>query len=181
MKQYELLYIVGAQFTDTEVGEIQGKVKALVEKVGGTLLEDHNLGKIRLAYTIKKVNHGSYILAYLEAEGAMVAELDRQLRLSDDVLRHMIIDRPEGSKASDFELTSYVAPLSEEARAERGPKKKPGARPERAPKPAATPAPTPAVAPPAPSASSAEEKKMSMEELDQKLDKILEGDLAENV
>jgi small subunit ribosomal protein S6 len=184
MQQYELLYIVPAQFTDEEVGGIQKQVSTLVTKVGGKLLEDHSLGKIRLAYPIKKVNHGTYILAYVEAEGSMVAELDRQLRLTDEVLRHTIVDRVPGSKSTDYELTSYVAPLSEEAMEARSAKKP--ARSGSAPRPprrerTSKPDAITAVAPPAPSVSSTEEKTMSMEELDQKLDKILEGDIAENI
>lgn len=177
MNTYELLYIVPTQYTDDEVGEIEKKVSGLVEKVGGKVASNTNLGKIRLAYPIKKVRHGTYILSYFEAEGEQVAELDRQLRLADEVLRHTIVDRPEGADSSSFELSSYVAPLSEEAKAQRKPK----ARTERKVATPATPAAPEAIAPPAPSATSAEESKMTMEELDQKLDKILEGDIAENI
>lgn len=178
MQQYELLYIVPTQFTDDEIPEIEKKVGALVEKVGGKVVSSTNLGKIRMAYTIKKIRHGSYILAYFDAEGEAIAELDRQLRLTDEVLRHTILDRPENADPTKFELTSYVAPLTEEAKKAAPSKKKPRVERPKAAAPATAPA---EIAPPAPSATSSEESKMSMEELDQKLDKILEGDIAENI
>jgi hypothetical protein len=58
MQQYELLSIVPTQFTDEEVGEISKQISALVEKVGGNVVSTTNLGKIRMAYPIKKIRHG---------------------------------------------------------------------------------------------------------------------------
>lgn len=172
MQKYEVLYIVPTQYTDDEIPEIEKTVAGLVEKVGGKVVSSTNLGKIRMAYPIKKMRHGSYILAFVDAEASAIAELDRQLRLADEVLRHTIVDRPADADPTKYELTSYVAPLSEEGK-KVAPKKK--ARTER---PQAEPA---QIAPPTPSATSTEESKMSMEELDQKLDKILDGDIAENI
>ncbi|PJA45592.1 30S ribosomal protein S6 [Candidatus Uhrbacteria bacterium CG_4_9_14_3_um_filter_50_9] len=172
MQQYELLSIVPTQFTDEEVGDIGKKISALVEKVGGKVVSTTNLGKIRMAYTIKKVRHGSYVLTYFDADGEVIAELDRQLRLTDEVLRHTILDRPADADPTTFELTSYVAPLTEEAK--KTPHKKPRAEQTSKAAPAE-------IAPPTPSSTSTDELKMSMEELDQKLDQILEGDIAENI
>lgn len=168
MKEYELLYIVPSQYTDEEIGGIQSTIATLVEGFEGKVLRNENLGKIKLAYPIKKVNHGTYILVHFNVEGAKMAELDRKLRLTDEVLRHMITERKADALEKKFEISAYVAPLSEEGRTERKSDK-------RAPKAAAAEAKPATIAPPTP--ADAEESKMSMEELDQKLDKILDGEI----
>ncbi|MBI4591953.1 30S ribosomal protein S6 [Candidatus Uhrbacteria bacterium] len=170
MKGYELLYIVGTQFTDQEIADIQGKINTLLEEAGAKVLKSENLGKIKLAYPIKKIRHGSYILTYFDAESSVISDLNRRLALREEILRHTLLERPTGALERTFELSSYVAPLSDEAKPERE-MKRPPAKTFKKTEPM-LPSPPPA---------SAEEPAMSMEELDQKLDKILEGDIAENI
>ncbi len=172
MKGYELLYIVGSQFTDQEIGEITGKINALLEEAGAKVLKGENIGKIKLAYPVKKIRHGSYILTYFDAEPSTVSDLNRRLALREEVLRHTLLERPSGALERTFALTSYVAPLSEEAKVERETRRP---LPRMAPKKVferSIPLPKPVLA---------GESSMSMEELDKKLDKILEGDVAENI
>lgn len=176
MSEYELLYIVPSQFTDDEVGGVQKNIRGFIEKYGGKVLSEKNLGKIRLAYPIKKVSHGTYVLAYFNAEPTGIKDLDRELTLHDEVLRHTIVTRPEGALERTFELSSYVAPLSEEARAQ-----KHDVRPTRSTAPHSAPAmiePTEDLASLAPSATSTEESAMSMEDLDKKIDEILDVEVA---
>jgi small subunit ribosomal protein S6 len=173
MNKYELLYIVSSQYTDQEVTGIQKLVSELLVKNGGKVVSEKNLGKIKLAYPIQKQRHGSYILTYFDAESETVKETNRLLGLMDEVLRHTMLIRPEGSESRTFEISSYVAPLSDE-----------GKRVETIVRPRpSTPKPVKKeeLAPPAPSADSTEESKMSIAELDQKLDKILEGDISDNI
>jgi small subunit ribosomal protein S6 len=168
---YELLYIIPTRFTDAEVAEIQTKTNGLIEKAGGKIIKEENLGRIRLAYPIKQNHHGVYILSYLEGEGAMVSELDKQLRLSNEVLRHMIVELPKGLPERSFVLESYVAPLSEEDEENRRSSKRPIS--------VDTPkfvAPIVEVEPVV-----REEKPLSMEELDKKLDEILDADISDKV
>lgn len=175
MNQYELLYIVGTQYTDQEIEGIQSTVSKLLEDAGAKILRNENLGKIRLAYPIEKISHGSYILVFFDAEADALQDINRRLGLSDEVLRHTLLNRADGALERTFELSSYVAPLSEEAKAQK--KEEKPSKPKSAPKKA----PELEIAPPTPSADSSTEKKMSIEELDEKLDKILEGDIAENI
>lgn len=177
MNEYELLYIVPTQYTDDEVASVQKNVQAFIEKVGGKTVSEKSLGKIRLAYPIKKIGHGTYVLNYFDAEPANLASLDRDLRLSDEVLRHTILVRPPGALEKMFELTSYVAPLSEEARAQRR---------EIRPAKRATSQVAPSIEPtdhlaPLPSATSPVEANMSMEELDKKIDELLDVDVTEKL
>ena len=177
MNQYELLYIISNQFTDAEIEKIMQQVDAEVTAQGGTVVSSRTIGKIRLAFPIKKQHHGTYVLTYFDAETSVIGALNRKLILTDEVLRHSITTRRPGVENDVFELTSYVAPLSEEARREK--QKDRGeepARPRRVVEEVATPLPSPT-----PSGTSAEESKMSMEDLDKKLDALLDEDVSENV
>ncbi len=210
MNEYELFYLVPSQFTDDEVTGIQKIVADLLKANEATILRDENLGKVTLAYPIKKVTHGTYVIVHFDADPSVIKVLDRKLRLTDEVLRHMLLARAAGAVEKKINLSSYVAPLNEEGRRTMGEEEKEESpRAPRAPRsapaapavpaapvvPAAPAAPTeseePAVeapaeevikiAPPTPSATTTEETKMTMEELDQKLDKILDGDIADNI
>lgn len=171
MNKYELLYIVSTQYTDTEIAKIQEQVSAEITTVGGEVVSSHNLGKIRLAYPIKKQHHGSYVLTYFDADPSTVAALNRKLTLTDEVLRHTLMLRNTDTQKMAFELTSYVAPLSEEARREKHKE-----HVEETPRPAPR-RKVETLMPPPPSATSSEEKKMTIEELDKKLDEILDVDV----
>ena len=173
MNKYELLYIVGTQYTDPEVEGIQKQIVALLEKSGATISRNENLGKIRLAYIIKKVRHGSYILVHFDAEGTVLKELNRQLGLTEEVLRHTLLERAPGAEAKKFEITAYVAPLSEEAK-----------RPDAKPVTASSAAHREKVASIEESTATplvAADVEMSVEELDKKLDEILDAGMTEAV
>lgn len=155
---YELLYIVPTQYTDAEVETIKGTVSGLIAAQGGTVTKNESVGKLKLAYPIKKVRHGTYVLAHFNLEPENVSVLDQKLRLTNEVLRYQMLSLPPGAEARTFQMVSYVAPLSEEARAE---------EPSRAPVRAAAPASMP---------MKREEPSLSIEELDKKLDEILDAD-----
>jgi small subunit ribosomal protein S6 len=91
MRKYELMYIVR---TDVE----QDAVQAFVEKVNGVaaatgeISKTDVIGKRRLAYEIDKYRDGFYVLVHFTATQAGVKELDRVLRISDEVIRHLIVN-----------------------------------------------------------------------------------------
>ncbi|OGL95924.1 30S ribosomal protein S6 [Candidatus Uhrbacteria bacterium RIFOXYB12_FULL_58_10] len=169
MQKYELLYIVPTQFADTEIDGLREKTAAIIEQTGAKVTRNESLGKIKLAYPIKHQRHGTYVLIHFEGEPSVVATIDRALRLSDEVLRHMIVDLAPGSEKKVFEIQSYVAPLSEEAREMRRTTTSDAAAPRKAP---VAPSITEAAFP-----VKAGEASMSMEELDKKLDEILDEDV----
>ncbi len=107
MEKYELLYIIAAKFTDAEIEALMEKIKGLVTSAGGNVTEMHNLGRRKLAYPINHVRNGNYVLAYFSAEAAALAKLNEMLRLSADILRHIIVTKsPYLTKIPSFaELT----------------------------------------------------------------------------
>lgn len=167
MNIYELLYIIAGQYTDSEIDGVRDIVIKMIEKEGGSITRHENLGKIKLAYPIKGMRHGTYIIVHIEIEPGDLKNLDGKLRLSDDVLRHQVVIIPENARKRKYQINSYVAPLSEEARQQKREIKK-------SPAPKKVMAP---IAPPVPAKVEDTAPAMSMEELDKKLDKILEGDV----
>ena len=163
MQKYELLYIIPSQFADTEIDAVAGRVEALVEKAGAKIFRKGNLGKIKLAYPIKHTRHGTYMLIYFEADTTVLKEVDKLLRLADEVLRHQVIVMTKAAEDKKYEIHSYVPPLSEEGRPVKSERKK---------KPAIR------IAPPTPATV---EPPLSIEELDKKLDEILDKDITENI
>ncbi len=158
MKQYELLYIVPAKYTEAELGALTEKISGIVATGGAKVTETHQLGKRRLAYPIDKVRNGNYVMAYVEAEPEAMKKVDMNLRLSTDLIRHLIIDRdPRITK-----IPSLVETVEERTgeRPERTGERRGGDRRDRKPG-----APKQQAA--------AKESGMSEGELDKKLDKIL--------
>ncbi|HTM68817.1 MAG TPA: 30S ribosomal protein S6 [Candidatus Binatia bacterium] len=93
MEKYELLYIIAAKYTDAEIEGLMEKIKGLIASAGGNVTEMHNLGRRKLAYPISHVRNGNYVLVYFEAEPEALAKLNEMLRLSADVLRHLVTSR----------------------------------------------------------------------------------------
>lgn len=149
MERYELLYIIPAKYTEAEITQLMERVKGIVVSAGANVSEMHDLGKRKLAYPIQHVRHGNYVLTYFEAETAVVAKLNEILRLSAEILRHMIVAR-------DPYLTNIPSLVEIEQRAEG----------DEAPRPRP-------MAPPVQQAPVAVKDPLTMEELDKKLDEIL--------
>ncbi len=107
-RRYELLYIIPTTFTDEEAGEIESRVSGLAAKVGATVESTTRLGKYRLAYPIKNQRHGYYVMAMLAAEPSVVAKMDAQLRITPEVLRHLILSAEEAGSEAKYELVQFV-------------------------------------------------------------------------
>ena len=169
MKFYELLYILPSKYAENEVDAVVATVTAIAEKAGAAFVSTKVLGRLKLAYVIDGSRFGTYVLCYLNAEPSAIPVLDRAFGLADEVLRHTILSAKEGDEKKKVEISSYVAPLSEEGREERTPERRPITA---APTPV-RPAPTAALKPAEPA--------MSIEELDKKLDEILDADVTKGI
>ncbi len=102
---YELLYIIPTTMTDEEVGTVEGKVGGLIEKYGGKVESTTRLGKLRLAFLINNQRHGHYVLVRFAAAHPQVAKIEESLRITPEVLRHLIVRADETS--SKYEMVSF--------------------------------------------------------------------------
>ena len=89
-RKYESLYIVKADLQDADVQKIADKFKTIVEEKGGTVEKAGKWEKRKLAYEVKGHKEGNYVLMNFEADPKLPAELNRLMRISDDIIRHRI-------------------------------------------------------------------------------------------
>lgn len=88
---YELLFIIANKYTEDEAKEIITKVGTMIKENEGEISFEEYWGKKRLAYAIKHNHYGYYSLYEFDLEGANLAKLEKELRLSSEVLRHQIV------------------------------------------------------------------------------------------
>ncbi|MBS5935781.1 MAG: 30S ribosomal protein S6 [Veillonella sp.] len=90
MNKYEVMVIVKPAEEEVTNATIE-KVEALIARVGGTVEKVDRWGKRRLAYPVKKFTDGFFTLVNFEAAPAEIKEIDRVLKINDEILRHMIV------------------------------------------------------------------------------------------
>ena len=94
MNKYELALVVNAKIEDDERAAAVEKAKELIARFGGTVTEVEDAGKKRLAYEIQKMREGYYYFIQFDADAACPAEVEKRVRIMDNVLRYLIV-RPE--------------------------------------------------------------------------------------
>ncbi|MBW4094509.1 MAG: 30S ribosomal protein S6 [Acidobacteria bacterium] len=97
MRPYELMVIIDPEVDERTVEPTLQKFLSVITKDGGTVDKVDIWGRRRLAYEIKKKAEGIYAVVNFTAEPATTQELDRQLSLTETILRTKII-RPEDQK-----------------------------------------------------------------------------------
>ena len=90
-RQYELIYVIAPDVDDAGVAELHARVEGIVTAGGGQIDKTDNWGRRRLAYEIDRHREGTYVLELFTGSGAIVAELDRRLKVADNVLRFLIV------------------------------------------------------------------------------------------
>lgn len=91
MRKYELMYIIRPDVEQEAVQATVEKFQGVISNGGGEITKHDVMGKRRLAYEIKKFRDGVYVLVNFTAEPAVVAELDRQLKIADEIIRHLVV------------------------------------------------------------------------------------------
>jgi len=94
VNRYEIMFIIAAALENEKKDAVIETVKGIIAD-GGEVLETEVIGLKRLAYPIQKKSEGFYVLMQFNANAELPAELDRRLRISDDVIRHIIIKKDE--------------------------------------------------------------------------------------
>lgn len=92
MRDFEVMFILRPE-EDEVINPIIEKYEELITKNGGNVQSIDKWGKKRLAYTIDDFDTGYYVLITFSASNPCVREVDRIMKISDDVLRHMIISK----------------------------------------------------------------------------------------
>ena len=95
MKAYELLYFISPNLSEEESVAVNGKVSATIGAINGTIDSVDEWGKRKLAYEIDDLSEGIYYLVNFSADPDSITELNRVLRITDGVIRFMIVCRAE--------------------------------------------------------------------------------------
>jgi small subunit ribosomal protein S6 len=126
-RQYELVYILPADISEQQVAEIHQQIEGVVSRMSGQIEKSENWGRRRLAYEIAHQKEGVYVLEVINGSGELMKELDRRLRVMDQVIRHMVVRVDEEKKVVDRTRTKRQSE-SERRRVKRGlpPQRQPG-------------------------------------------------------
>ena len=100
MREYEVLYIVRADLDDDKVQDAVKRVNTLIERSGGTAERTNLWGKRKLAYEVKHQKEGAYVLQDFKLDPGRVPELEAGLKITEEVLRHLVVRKPEKAVAT---------------------------------------------------------------------------------
>ncbi|OFI05384.1 30S ribosomal protein S6 [Clostridium acetireducens DSM 10703] len=92
MKKYETIFIVKPSVDEETVNSVIDKFKGIIENDGGVIENVDFWGKRKLAYEIEKFNEGYYTLINFSSNPELPKELDRIFRITDSVIRHIIVN-----------------------------------------------------------------------------------------
>jgi small subunit ribosomal protein S6 len=100
---YETMYILRPDMGDEQVEQIVSKYETQIRDAGAFEIEIQNRGKRRLAYEIGKHRDGIYIQMNYQGPGAVIAPMERAMRLTEDVIRYMTIKQEIKEEKSESE------------------------------------------------------------------------------
>ena len=100
-RTYELMFIVRPDMTDEDLDKLISTLQSAVPASQGTVKSVEKMGKRRLAYTVRKFNDGVYVLMVVEGGGAAVHELERRLRVTEQVIKFITVRTDEEQKRLD--------------------------------------------------------------------------------
>ncbi len=170
MQQYELLFVLPGTLTEAEVVPVVDAVKNAVVEKGGTVKSMDDMGKSRLAYPMNHIRYGYFRLCRFDAEPAHLPLIEQKLRLNNDILRILLKKQGKGAMAP----VQFVSPISSVEREQPRDQENVVAEPRKE-----MPAPEAIAAKEA--APAVESKKIQLEDIDKKLDEILEKDIADQL
>lgn len=115
LKDYEILYIVRPELDEEQLQEAVSSVSRLIENLGGTSQKTDVWGRRRLAYEVKHLREGQYVLTDFQIEPTRVPELEGTLKISDMVFRHLIVRKPQPRREAEKATRPVPQPPAAEA------------------------------------------------------------------
>lgn len=94
MRKYEVVFII-RPLEEEATNAVIEKFEKLIAANGGKIEKEDRWGRKRLAYEIKKEVEGFYVIFYVESEPACVKECDRVMKITDEIIKHMIVRSDE--------------------------------------------------------------------------------------
>ena len=98
---YEVVFIVDPDTPEEETKRLTDNLQGIVTDQGGTVVKSEVMGRRQLAYQIGRKNEGIYVLFEIEGTGGEIAELERRMRVSDQVLRYLTVRVDEDRRRAE--------------------------------------------------------------------------------
>lgn len=122
MRRYELMLVLRPDAPDERISAIVDRTTRQIAADGGQIVKVAPWGRRRLAYPIDRQREGSYHIVIFEAPAESIAELERSLLITEELLRHLVtrVERPvkagrrEGAEEADLELEGGELPSVED-------------------------------------------------------------------
>lgn len=123
-RTYEVMFIVRPDQTDEDMDKLLANIESTVTGAGGVVKSTEKLGRRKLAYLVKKFSDGLYVLMTIEADGKLVAEVERRLRVLEPVIKFITvrmdleqkrIDKVKALRAAHPKLSAQQAATTAEA------------------------------------------------------------------
>jgi small subunit ribosomal protein S6 len=95
---YEVMFIVRPDMEDEDLDKLIAGFEQTIANGGGTLRSTEKLGRRKLAYLVRKFNDGNYVLLTVDADGKLIHELERRLRVSEPVIKFITVRMDEEEK-----------------------------------------------------------------------------------
>lgn len=116
MRRYETIFITNADLSEEDINGLVERYSAIVKDLKGTVIKIDKWGKRKLAYEINKHSRGYYVLIDYAGSAAIVTELERNLRIGEQILKFMTVKTQETVNLQDLE--QEMKPVAAEVKAE---------------------------------------------------------------
>jgi len=113
MTCYETLFVVKPTLTDEETATQIAKIKDVLAKEGAELVATDDMGMRKLAYPVEKNDRGYYTVLFYKGEGTVINELERNLKINEDVIKFLTVKYVKNKELAQFD--KLVAAASKKA------------------------------------------------------------------
>ena len=103
MTCYETLFVVKPTLTEEEIAAQITKVKDVLAKEGAELVATDDMGMRKLAYPVQKNDRGYYTVLFYKAEGTVINELERNLKINEDIIKFLTVKYVKNKEIAQFD------------------------------------------------------------------------------
>jgi small subunit ribosomal protein S6 len=91
LRDYEMVMIISPEIAEEDVAGVIDKVSEFITSRGGEIMQVDRWGKRKLAYPIDRFREGNYVVSRFKFEPGMTTDLEADLKISENILRHMVV------------------------------------------------------------------------------------------